>query len=508
MTHWLFLAGLAWRDLTDRTARRASAVVAVTVAAGVAFALVGYGFTYGTQRVQEAKLRGDPMALCVWAGSPIFPWKLTKAEVTSVRAAAMDAGGPTVRAVSPFRQVGVRFRTASGENTASIDGRTIRLGSDGDPLFDSLHVRGGLPSAGPGTPGLFVTPDLVARLGYPPGSQPKTLKVVFRGERVEEVQVAGLIDALPFRHQFVVTETFADELFLRDIDVKDRSAFSGAIGADWPKHLDPDKLTAELPPPVTKFLNDEKLSIRWGPGPGRGLWILEAAVDRQLAEWGQLLQQLERRMAEAGKARADGFAVPELRDAPGGERPPDTFDFVAVYVTELRALEPVAKAISSLPLRNGEALPVNGEVAAQYRKVGEQTARTEKALGYVSAAVALLAGAVAFAILRLRAEHQVAETGMLRAMGMSRGSLALIAVCQGFYLWALAGVVGSAVGWWGIGVAARLLPDGDPVLGGYREPWLFAAVVGSALVVCVVSAWWAGLTARRLSPAVALGNAA
>lgn len=267
-------------------------------------------------------------------------------------------------------------------------------------------------------------------------------------------------------------------------------------------------LAANLPPAARKVLAGEECKATWAPGPGRGLWVLSMSEGAMgYAEWAELMAGLERAMTGAAKRPAPTFAILEQRDAPGLRTPRADYDLIAVYLADLQSLEPVAEAVAAIRPRGEEGLPVNREVAKQFRKVGEQTARAEQAMTYVTGLIALLAGAVAFAILRLRAEQQVAETGMLQAMGMSRFALGAVAATQGFYVWVMGAALGTALGMWGVGVAARLLPDSDPALGAYREWWLVGVVLAAALVVCVVSAWWAGLAARRLSPSEALGTA-
>jgi hypothetical protein len=501
---WLqFLAGLAWRDLTDRTGRRATAVVVFTVAAAVAFALVGFGFTYGVRRVQEAKLKEDPLNLCVWAGSTGYRAQLTDGDVAAVRAAA-QVDGARIRAVAAFRHVSLRVQVPEGQSI--LDGRTVKLGPAGDLLFDGRPVRPGPNPTDPSTRGLFITIGLLRRLGLP--EAPPTLNAVFGSNRAEPIPVVGVIDNLPFDRQFVVTEAFAAELARRDSDVVTATAFSGPIGADWPADWDWNDLEGKLPQAVRARLAKDGCRIHWQSGPGPGAWIFSLADgSKRFGEWFDLMTEVAQLMRAAGWAAAPNFAAPELRDAPGLRADRADYDMVAVYVDDLKSIAPVTDAVGSLRMHGEEALPVDREIAKRVQKIGEQTSRAEGAMGVVSGLVALLAGAVAFAILRLRAEHQVAEIGMLQAMGMSRLSLVVMAGLQGLYVWAAGAGIGTAVGLWGVGLIARVLPDGDPTLGAYRELWLVGTIASAALPVCVASAWWAGIPARRLSPAEGLGAA-
>ena len=176
---WWYLAGLAYRDLTARTALRATLIVGLAVGAAVAFGLIGFGFVYGVERAEYARVGRDPLARCLWAGDNQYGGRISTADVTQVAEAARTAAPDRLRGVYPIRLVSYQIRMANGSDT-SITGRTMSLGDDPDPLPASRTLRpGGRWFRSPEDRGAVVTPRLLALLGFDPEHPPESLELVY-----------------------------------------------------------------------------------------------------------------------------------------------------------------------------------------------------------------------------------------------------------------------------------------------------------------------------------------
>jgi len=236
-----------------------------------------------------------------------------------------------------------------------------------------------------------------------------------------------------------------------------------------------------------------------------------AAPTLRKSEWETHLKQIA---AAVNWPSSDSFvkAKVEPTRSPGlisGDAAAQTgFDLLAVYVNDVLALAPAAKASETYVLSNDRRLVVDRNVVDQVTRVGEQSARYEAGMSIVAGAMSFVFAGMVWFVFRVRAEQQIAEIGMLKAMGMGR--LGWLAMIQGLMVGSAGALLGTIVGVVLIEQAAmRLYPDDALAAEAatYRTPQLVASVVAAALVGCMACAWEATRRARTLSPAVAIRTA-
>jgi len=232
---WGYLLEFAFRDLTARTALRATVFVVLAVSFAVAFSLIGFGFVRGVELAEYARLQRDP--LCLWAGdNTLNGGHISDTDAEKVASLVRSGVQPAskVRGVYPIRLVQFQIVQANGNDTP-VTGRTIQLGNNPDPLPETRPVRpGGRWFTGPDDSGIVVTPALVARLGFAE-TCPKTLKFVV-GQVSVEVPILGVMEKdLPVRnHLFVVSEAYAQHLRAPpQDDPESATARAGPIPEEW-----------------------------------------------------------------------------------------------------------------------------------------------------------------------------------------------------------------------------------------------------------------------------------
>lgn len=522
-----YLIEFAVRDLTAPTARRATLVVLAAVAAAAAFAVAGFGFTAGVTRAETNRVLRDPLALCVFAGdrSIGFGGYLREEDVPAAAARVRAAvGDPAlIRGVYPIRQVELTFANADGDYVG-LPGRTIALGPDSDPLPESRPVDGEW-LAGPADGGIVLTPSALRGLKF--AARPPEVTVVYRGTPVR-LPVRGVTQTdLPNpAHRFVVPEALLATIAAApNPDLRGNSALSGPVPREW---MTPDERWMVKPVAAAAAAAFAAPDFEFSLKP-EGQTLLAAEIDplkraaadrRRLArsEWRAKFEKVQAAAAAAGLptpadflagVRVDGVAPPT--DAPAQEEVsgPPTYNLLAVYTTGRRALRPTADALEAYRMANGQPLKVDRGVIEQLDRIGEQSERYEKAMTTVAVAMAVIFAVMVWFVFLVRSELQIAEIGMLKAMGMTQ--LGRLAALQGAMVGAVGGLLGAAGGAAALAVLAALFYRGDPTAAadartvGVR---LVFAVWAVATVGCAGVAWVATRPARRMSAAEAMRTAA
>ncbi len=525
---WGYLIEFAFRDLTARTAIRATLVVVAAVAFAATFAFTGFGFVYGVERAEYSRLSRDPLATCLWAGDNSFKGRhIREEDAEKLKVAASSAVGQRqrVRGVYPIRLVYYTFQMKDKNNT-QVTGRTIRVGADSDPLPESRPLRnGGRWFTGPDDEGIVVVPSFLVGLGFDPDNPPG--EIIMIGLRTSvKVPVRGImLQELPIRnHGYVLTERYAAKLLNPvETDPVNSAAESGPLPDEWIADLDKkglDRLVPTIAAAIVKEFPEEQFKVapkdvglttvltvtarpRVGP-PGPAPRLPKTEWDKRL-----------KRIASIGKlAPSNAFAtatVEPLRFVgvdTGDATVPTEFDLLAIYLTDILALKPAAHAAERYVLSNDQRLVVDRNVVDQVTNIGQQSARYETGMSVVAGSMSFVFAGMVWFVFRVRAEQQIAEIGMLKAMGMGR--LGWLAVIQGLMVGFAGALLGTILGAALIGQAAAGMYPDDPLAAeaaAYRDPQIAAAVASAALVACMACAWEATRRARNLSPAVAIRTA-
>jgi len=505
-----FLLEFAVKDLTAPTARRSTLVTAGAVGFAAAVAVAGFGFVRGVERGERAAILTDPLVFGLFADdrSPVdlgFGGSIGPDDAGRVLDLLRgEARAGTVSGVYPYRRALL--------STAQVDlsGRTVAVGPDPDPLPKSRPVVWGRWPAAPADAGVVLTPAGLFRLGLKEDARPEELVVYVRRVPLR-VPVLGVTEkSLPNPAvSFLITEDYYLDLHRRaHPDPLVKSARSGPIPDEW---LDDGRLRPPVRDGVVATFPPAQFAIKLRSQGGLVLAV-EALTPPgddprrlKVSDWKERFQRVRQAAAAAKYPAPDDFAAPRFDEPlpPGATAaPPEAgvYNGLAAYLTESDDLIPAAAAMGKYEMANGDALRVDTRSTDQLTKVGQQAARYRTAMGWVVGVTAGVIVVLVWFLFVLRAEQQVAEVGMLKAMGMRR--LGTLAVVQGLMVGGVGGAAGAAAG---LPVTAPLLEWYTPGAPAGPINWdLAAAAALAATAAGAAACWTANLRASRLSPAAAI----
>jgi len=525
------LCACAWRDVSDRVALRSTGVIALTIALVCALTIALFGFVYGFERVRYARLKEDPLSLCLWVGST-FEERLTPQVLNELNEQVRDRVGPEkFEGVYEFYQTELRLRDPKGD-VRSLYGRTFVLEKDDkgverrDPLFRSRPLRaGGREFATPDDEGIVLTPQGLEELGLGPNDNPKeVMMVVSRDVRVPVLGV--LTKNLPTPHSFLILPRFERRLASSNPDPSLKMVITKPLPPKWPQ-LDvglpkkdrPKDLEAKYPAEVVKLLRSKDWK-QFDPVQeerfGKPVWVIKSKVLENdpdtplptLITWNERLRIVAREMEAAGYPSEEPFRVDESTLPIEEAHPRKTFHLAAVYVSDLGSLVKAANGCESV--RAGDQnLRVNRNVVEQITNIGRQTEQALGVLALIELVVVVIAVANLGVLQKLRAEQKTAEVGMLKAMGMTGRALMLLSVIEGLMLWLPAVLLGVGVGlllqylacnWWYSDRPAEV------AIGFYWSVGLTSAILAGSLAVSLAGGLLASHRSRGASPCESLSG--
>ncbi len=466
-----FAVWFAWQDLTEKEARPATRVVAISLMLTTAAAAVCLALPWAVKAVAQARLAAQPLSQCVWVSdrSP----QLSRVVFDPGTVGRLEAGirerpgGAWLRGCYGFCAIELGWALhapgAAQMHTVQKPGRTV---APGDPLHDALsdptflEARSGFPD--PQAEGVIVSRRLLTELGYPDDYAPPS-KVIVRslrtGQPVSLTLVGVTRDPLPLGHGFVITEAEHGRLLDGDNFDDTEAVFSGPVG-DFPA-------PAALPPDVADTLGDGTpnrpgwgLTVyeeRKGPfGEEQRVWKLQAKMALPLDQWGAYLIQTRALMRKHGKEATPEFDVPKPVNPvhrPPAPRP--GYNWAGIFVTDLSALRPAAATVKEMKLIVDEG------VIPQLEEIEANARRTMIVLYGLLGAFCVITLLGMYHLLRMRARQKAGEFGMLRAMGSPAPLLRAVALAEAVLLWAMGTVAGAllaaglvltfvALGWSGL----------------------------------------------------------
>lgn len=522
-----FLLRFSWRDLTAREALRTTFPLLGTVCLVVAFPLGGFGFIEGSRQVGLYRLQEeDPFARCLWTGDNIVKKRISPEVLNDLRRKILQVvpSPEYLDGIHPFYESTLTFKGKSGA-TLQLTGRTIRLPPEdttSDPLFKSRPVQNGPGLKSSKDQGIVFTPQGLLRLGYKTTDKLDTVILHTNTGSDVPIKVRGIIKKdLPTPHDFIVTEPYERKLQAENPDPVMSIASSTPFPENWPTSLD------KFPPRVLQLLETANWDLAsyqvepyFDPDPDvlKNVTVLRLKSefekgDRQrpptLSEWNARFERIQELMVEVHPTE-EPFRVNPKKIPIKQILPRVNHDMLAVYVSpkvlEEDLLVAVADACESV--QAGERpLEVNRTIVDQVRSINEQTRQIQKVLAWSGGLLVVFACGMLFVIQRIRAEQRIAEIGMLKAMGMTRRSLVLLDLLEGFLLCAPAVLAGVGVAAAGEYAVSAWVHSGNPEhvqRGFFWSPlWAVGAALGSGLVFLFFS-WWANHRARTKSPSSAL----
>jgi len=511
-----FIARFAWQDVTDRSARRTTRVVFLAVAIVCAAIISPIGFALGVDRVSRARLERDPLVRCLWTGENNVRGRITPAVQQTIRE-KLRARIPTldgVAGVYPFYNTEFQFLNSKGLPQPPLDGRTITLSSEGnDPLQSSRPTLNGRVLQQSTDVGLVVSPKFWKDLGFDPKSPPQSIKLYRLADDPIDVPIVDTMQAeLPTFHLFILTEDYERELRRLCTFPSSDSIQTRPIPKGFP--LDPDDLNADAKLVFKARGIDASYDERGG---GRVWWILRwkasdpvnrNQLEPSLRTWQIILNELHSRQTNrfASEGEQQDLRVDTSRFVVPLPPKVEKYDMAAIYAPDLDSLVEESEIIPTI-VAGESLLTVNTEMVEKVVRLQEQTKLMLRSLFIALGFLLLLAVFSIYFVQSLRADQQIAEIGMLRAMGMSSSAIRCVYLIEGFFIWLPAasfGVLGgSGLVWVCSWAWHRASPE--EVSLGFRVPtFLVIGVLLGTILLTMVCIRLASRKALRISPSRAL----
>lgn len=439
----------ARRDLLDPTARRSTVVVFGTITLALAAVIGGFGFTFGADRVSRQRLDKDPFARTLWTGSRQYAQVITPAVLAELRERC-----PPGTQLFPIRNLSIVFTKKDGY-TERAYGRTVSLKpGQADTIFSSRPVRpGGQAITATNDQGMVATPQLLRDLGYDPAAPPATLDGSYDNGPKQAIPLLGVTEeSLPTAHQFLVSEDYVQVLGTT-FGTKEgyTIVYSTPVPEVWLRyHQNPTTIPAAVAEAgqVRAALGSNKLKMQATEKKKYEVLMVQLPpgyVGKSIKEWEAIFEQMNAEFQHAVPAPQEAFRV-DTSDYPKLVPEPRTdHDMVAVVATDLDALIPASIGVAQVETTIGK-LPVNRDAVEKIERLNEQTRLMVETLSVVEFFLILIAVSNLYVIQTMRADRQIAEVGMLKAMGMSRGLVLATYLLEAFLLWLPAALTGVLAG--------------------------------------------------------------
>ncbi len=504
MTRFVLL--YAWRDLTDPATSRSTVVAFATLAAAIAATLGGFGFTFGVEQVSRRRLEVDPFVRTLWTGG----WSSREMITPSVLAKLRETT-PAGTRVYPFHNILIEFTRSDGTAEGFV-GRTISFEEGkADDLFASRPVQpGGRLLHDPADEGIVATPGLLRNLGFDPARPPLHLTGSYRRNQPRRIPILGVTgENLPQHHLFVIGGEYVRELG-STIGSKDGLLAVSTTGLppEWA-----EEYHSRIPPRVRDAARiiDSRIDIRPDESlvDGTLFWRLRlppTALGQSVSWWQDVVQAMDHELQQLRPLTSARLTVNTSGLPKTSPDPQTNHDMVAVVVPSLDELVPAADAVAGIEAPGG-ALPVNRDAVEKVVRVNEQTRLMVQAVTVVELFLVLIVGWNLFATQAMRADRQIAEVGMLKAMGMPRRVVVAAYLTEAVMLWLPAAVAGTAAGILAAYGAAWWRYHGDPqaIRDGFYWTWrLLGQVLGCSAGLTLVCAGLATIRPVLASPSETL----
>jgi hypothetical protein len=427
-----FFLWFAWGDLFRGHAWPTTVAVAVTNGLLLGLVLLIYGVAVGYREAYLRAYKNNPLARCLWLEDR-NPGRMPPARVAQARAAVEQPGV----AFYPFRQKEWQFERPGRPGQEQLRGRTL---APDDPLLDGYQATGKFRTGGPfGSPqdtGIVVTETLLKRLSPdrdPPPVPPVLSFFLENGVKPKTARVVGVLtEALPLGHQFVVTEAYETELLAENELAAEVRTLS--IPADWRTEPLPDKLAETL----DTFRLDDLGQVPYLKGHVWKFKSLDGKISR--LTWGKYLDRIAEIMAADKRSPAPvGFATDfELIDAERSRAARPGYEFAGLYYDDAQQME----SAETLAERDGLAV-INKDTVIQIRDVMRTSEMFLRQSQVVMWVVVVVAAINMIVIQWLRIQQKLRELGMVKAIGLGWGRLALTYLTEALLIWLLLAAVGA-----------------------------------------------------------------
>lgn len=439
------LWGVLWfvpRNLFRRGRVSATVVGFLALTILTFLAVVGLGVYFGYRETEKQKLLADPSSLSLWIGSPVDPAQWFDQERLS-RLESVLRQLPEVTSWYPCREIALdwfQVGLTGIEASVRLRGRTF---SPEDPIIRVIQQSGKASLE----EGVAVTPEFLINLGLLEGEGVPS-QLGFRNASLQKqvTPVCGTIsDQLPWRHSFLVSESWYKNIFFGKPDALCQRFRTGPLPRHWPQKW------REYSDDIRRAFSDYKFfpptfvigtdgHARWDvtvTEPG-GLRLSEIRI--RLERICELMDmQLPDRQEEEAFLNGVEILEPEVSGTP--EIPPP--QFVVIYVRDLQNLKSIKAHLENA------GFPVRDPADTIHRL--EEMARRSALLGQILTGVMLGLGGGLFAMLIslqvMRTDIRRQEIGILKALGMPRWYAVLMLVAEAGVIWLLGTTAGLAVGY-------------------------------------------------------------
>jgi hypothetical protein len=474
MTVWesgRFVTWFIWHDLRERRAWATTLAAVVGLSAIAFFLVMGNGLATGLERVRDQQQRENPLTLGLWVSRTTTKTITKETLEETVQSIRAKMGPGAVEGAYPIRELQkLSWQEKGGPDQpggylAGMVGRTL---AKGDRLLASLKVTW-LAQPSPGDDEddwVVVNPKLLQRLGYAPCAQPP-LKLVCKSENsgLEKVDVRGItgVDP-PFEYLFLIPEKYAMKLQSLKEPPPQPHIWVGPVPDGWS--------SKQLPPEVSKWLNDNEVSLadtRHGDEgqPSVRVWQFNyngLGVAPRVNAWQARVEWIRSQMA-VWHPTPDASHFGDILDWPGRKKEAELAPLPEYYSQGVIYTGPNTDDRKVADLLDASGLQVRRDELTKSEALRDQTRLYQKLL-WPCGLVLLAIGGLTVAVLQdLRMAPKISEMGMLRAMGLSNPMLLAIYQTEAAIIGLVSGLVGA---WAGIGagvvLARRIHPD-HPELG-------------------------------------------
>ena len=491
--------GAWWFAVRDLGGTRRDVAQLIPLCLGL-LTVAGLLITGFTERAETAERTELERSLCLWIGTKKYAAPISRQAEEHVRAA-----GATTLPITFLRREWCRLDADDVRSGAPLWGRLVE--ADDRRLIDLVAWRDGNGPTMPQGEGLWVTPTLIRELGGDPEHPPKELRVrsALTGRAVVVAVTAVTQDDYlpPGQLTFAVSRTTLEALERAAPRRDSAAAETGPVPVEW-------AALERLPPEKQRPLREafRTFELAYPPDPcyvnADPFWMLRTlgGAGKPESDWHNIVT-----IGLPNVLRSAGFVVPdsfrtvrqtfEAREEPPPS--PRNVQALAVYpnsAAEMRASAAAARAIDLL---------VDDVTLNRVGEFEQSTERRRANHDWAVAAIGVVVGIVLLVLCTLRSSYRSASWGLLRAMGLSDGTLAVLLVGEAVLLWLLGLILGVAFAWAVGFLWIRVLssqPD-VPVIWSWPAVVRLAVGTGGLMLVAVAISYFVNF---RKSPAESLSK--
>lgn len=396
--------------------------------------VVSFGLAFGNQRINEYRIKRDPLAGAVLVGDEVHTQEQLSLESLSKFEKELAKEVKSLKGVFGFRAIVLSFE--QGNSILRCTGRTAKKD---DPFVIELLKSGCANVSQEPKEGEIISRKLMEAIGL--REPPKELTIQ-TGQGSRKILVAAVVDELPYGWWFVLSEATAASIRIEELEAKVPVSLvtTGPVPAPWVNRVS-ELVSGEGGDyaSIVSYASERNLRCEGFAFEEETKSLILEVRDSSSSEVPiglvkNLLSHLVGRMPNATSAETQSFmdlSAPEITALRSNQVQPD-YDMAGIYVSDYGDVVRVADLADTEPIfrRN-----VDRESAKKLKRSDEQTKTTKEIAASFAAILVVIASLGLLTTLGLRAARKIREVGMLRVMGFSVLQIALLWSIEALMIW-------------------------------------------------------------------------